>query len=102
VSLTTLVLVGLLAGFALGAAAASGSPALRALAPAMRPLGTLWVTGVLMTVAPLVVASLILSVSSVAVSRLVDGAGWRAILLLAFLLFVVRRDHTKPPPGCPR
>ena len=77
-SLTTRVLVGLLAGFALGAAASTvGGPAADALAPLMRPLGALWMNAVLMTVMPLVVASLVLSVTSAADSRLVGAVGWR-------------------------
>src|SRR5690349_17895697 len=85
-SLTTRVLAGLVAGFALGAAVASTSLA-QALPAFVRPLGALWMNALLMTVVPLVVASLILSVTAAADSRLLGAIGWRAILLLALLLF---------------
>jgi Na+/H+-dicarboxylate symporter len=86
-SMSTRMIGSLVAGFALGALAASNqASALLALAPVVRPLGTLWINAILMTVIPLVVASLVVSVSSMADSRLVGSIGWRAVVVLLAML----------------
>lgn len=85
---TARVLIGLLVGLGLGilAAAARLTPLLT-LVDLFRPLGALWVNAILMTVVPLVVASLVVSLASVADSRVVGTLGWRAITVLSTLLF---------------
>ena len=80
--LTTRVLAGLLAGIGLGLIFnASHSPGLIAAGLGIEPVGTLWVNGILMTVIPLVVSSLVVAVSSATDSRQVGRLGWRAVVL---------------------
>jgi Na+/H+-dicarboxylate symporter len=82
------VLAALVAGFAIGViATATSSSWLLSLTTMARPVGTLWVNAVLMTVIPLVVSSLIVSVTAAAESGLVRAVGLRSVLLLALLLF---------------
>src|SRR4051812_28937627 len=81
---TARVLIGLLMGLGLGIlAAATRLPALLTLVDFFRPLGTLWVNAILMTVVPLVVATLVVSLASVTDSRVVGALGWRAITVLS-------------------
>jgi proton glutamate symport protein len=78
-SLTAKVLIGLVAGFALGLLV----PALPALAWApsvLGPLGTLFINAIRMTVVPLVVSSLIVGVAGVPDPRTVGRLGGRALL----------------------
>jgi proton glutamate symport protein len=82
VSLTTKVLIGLFAGLALGAAiSASHSQLLIHAATAIEPLGILFINAIRMTVMPLVIASLIVSVISTPDIRMVGRLGLRALLL---------------------
>ena len=83
---STRVLVALAAGLAAGfAISALGGPALFALVSFVEPLGTLWVNAIRMTVIPLVVSLLIVSVASVDVGT-VGRLGWRALLTFVALL----------------
>jgi proton glutamate symport protein len=86
-SLTARVVGGLALGLAAGAMVnAARTPALLAITAAVERVGTLWVNGILMTVIPLVVSSLIIGVASTADPRLIGRLGRRAILLFLILL----------------
>ena len=86
-SLTTRVLIGLVAGLALGVlVSASGSPALLRAAEAVEPLGTLFINAIRMTVIPLVVGSLIVGVASAPDARAIGRVGGRAVLLFVLVL----------------
>jgi Na+/H+-dicarboxylate symporter len=65
---------------------AAAVPALDAVAGAIRPLGTLWVNAVRMTLVPLVVSLLITSVTGAADLRTVGRLGARALALFLALL----------------
>jgi proton glutamate symport protein len=86
-SLAVKVLIGLLAGLALGLAiASSGSPAIASIVPVIEPVGQLWVAAIRMTIIPLVVASLVVGVGSAPDPRTVGRIGVRALILfIAFL-----------------
>ena len=86
-SLTARVLVGLLAGLALGiAASASGSDTLLAVARGLEPVGTLWINAIRMTVIPLVVASLVAGVAGAPDPGAVGRIGGRALLIFFCVL----------------
>ena len=84
-----LALAALVAGLALGtAAAASGSElALRAVR-AIEPIGVLWVNAIRMTVIPLIVASLVVAVAG-ADPRAMGRLGTRAFLVFLLLLLTM-------------
>jgi Na+/H+-dicarboxylate symporter len=86
-SLAVKVLIGLVAGLALGLAiAASGSPVFASVVPFIEPVGQLWVSAIRMTIIPLVVSSLIVGVGSAQDPRSVGRIGVRALVLfIAFL-----------------
>jgi proton glutamate symport protein len=80
------VLVALAAGLVGGCAiSVFGGPALFGLVSFVEPIGTLWVNAIRMTVIPLVVSLLIVSVASVDVGT-VGRIGWRALLTFVALL----------------
>jgi Na+/H+-dicarboxylate symporter len=82
VSLTTKVLIGLVAGLAAGIAISMApSPALLSAVEIIRPLGTLWINAIRMTVIPLVVSALIVGIASAPDVRAVGRIGWRAIVV---------------------
>ena len=89
-SLTTRVLIGLGAGLAAGLLLSAGSPATadRVIA-VVAPLGTLFINAIRMTVIPLVVASLIVGVTSAPDARAVGRVGWRALVVFLALLGVI-------------
>jgi Na+/H+-dicarboxylate symporter len=86
-SLAVKVLIGLVAGLALGLAiASSGSPAFASVVPFVEPVGQLWVAAIRMTIIPLVVSSLVVGVGSAPDPRSVGRLGVRALVLfIAFL-----------------
>ncbi len=88
VSLTTKVLLALVAGLAGGVAVSmAGNPTLTAIALGVEPAGTLFINAIRMTVIPLVVASLIVGVATSdpgAVARV----GWRAFAWMLVFLFL--------------
>jgi proton glutamate symport protein len=87
VSLTNRVLLGLVAGFALGLVlAGSSSPAVAALLAVMAPVGTIFINLIRVTVIPLVAAMLIASVGSLASSGALGRAGARAALIAFVML----------------
>lgn len=86
-SLTTKVLIALLAGLALGVlASVAGVPALRSAALAVEPVGTMFINAIRMTVIPLVMGSLVVGVASSPDPRRIGRIGVRA---LAFFLGTV-------------
>jgi proton glutamate symport protein len=87
VSPTARVLTALVAGLALGAAAAaSHDPSLRTIATGLEPVGTLWTNAIRMTVIPLVVALVITGITRTSDLRHVGRLGARAIAIFATLL----------------
>jgi proton glutamate symport protein len=90
VSLTTRVLIGLIAGFLVGfALSGSTSPAASAIVAIAAPVGTIFVNLIRMTVLPLVASMLIASVGSLASSGAIARAGWRAAALAVAVLAAV-------------
>ena len=88
-SLTNRVLLGLVAGFALGLmVAGSTSPAVAALLAVMAPIGTIFINLIRMTVIPLVASMLIASVGSLASSGALGRAGARAGLFAVVMLAI--------------
>ncbi|HMF93782.1 MAG TPA: dicarboxylate/amino acid:cation symporter [Vicinamibacterales bacterium] len=89
-SLTTRVLIGLVAGFLLGLAlAARHVPGGDAVLSTLAIAGTIFINLIRMTVLPLVAAMLVASVGSLASSGALGQAGSRAALLAVVLLVVV-------------
>jgi len=87
-SLTTRVLIALVAGIGGGVAiASSGSPRLASAALAIEPLGTLWINAIRMTVIPLVVGSLIVGITSAPNARSIGRVGRGAIVFFIVTLF---------------
>jgi proton glutamate symport protein len=87
VSLTNRVLVGLVAGFALGLMlAGSTSSAAAVLLAVMAPVGTIFINLIRMTVIPLVASMLIASVGSLASSGALGRAGVRAATIAVVML----------------
>src|SRR6185312_16125321 len=81
-SLTTRVLIGLVAGFVLGLAlAGSASPAVAALLTDVAPVGTIFINLIRMTVIPLVASMLVASVGSLGSSGALGRAGSRAAVI---------------------
>ncbi len=88
-SLTSRVLVGLVAGFGLGLAlAGSTSPAVATLLAVMAPVGTIFINLIRMTVMPLVASMLIASVGSLASSGALGRVGARAAVMAVACLAV--------------
>jgi len=88
-SLTTRVLIALIAGIGGGVAiASSGSPRLASAALAIEPLGTLWINAIRMTVIPLVVGSLIVGITSAPNAGSIGRVGRGAIVFFIVTLFV--------------
>ena len=88
-SLTTRVLIGLVAGFVLGLALAGAtSPFVTTLLAVVAPVGTIFINLIRMTVIPLVASMLIASVGSLASSGALGRAGVRAALLAVAMLAV--------------
>ena len=88
-SLTTRVLIALIAGVGIGVAvASSGSPRLASAALAIEPLGTLWINAIRMTVIPLVVGSLIVGITSAPDAKSIGRVGRGAIVFFVVTLFV--------------
>jgi Na+/H+-dicarboxylate symporter len=95
VTLTTRVLIGLVSGLAAGLLLSAGSPetAERVIA-IVAPLGTLFINAIRMTVIPLVVASLIVGVTSAPDARAVGRVGWRALVVFVVFLGLVSTAST--------
>lgn len=88
-SLTTRVLLGLIAGLLAGLGVATWpSPALQAVAAGIAPLGTLWLNAMRMTVIPLVVASLIVGATNAPNLAVIGRVGTRSVLVFLAMLVV--------------
>jgi Na+/H+-dicarboxylate symporter len=86
-SIGTKAIVGLAAGLASGAAiAASGRPAWLAAGAGAEVAGTLWINAILMTILPLVVSKLVVSIAGQDDQRVVGRSGWLAAVLFLGLL----------------
>lgn len=86
-SLTTKVLIALVAGLATGIGISLLEvPALSQLVPIIEPVGTLWINAIRMTVIPLVVGSIIVGVTAAPDPRTIGRVGSRALLLFVVLL----------------
>jgi proton glutamate symport protein len=84
---TARVVIALVAGFAIGTLiSASGDPALRAIAAATEPVGTIWINALRMTVIPLVVSLIVVSVGRFSDVRSAGRTGVRTFLLFAAFL----------------
>ncbi len=88
-SLTTRVLLALVAGLGLGVGiSVSESTALATLARWIEPLGTLFINAIRMTIIPLVVSSLIVGVSSAPDARTIGRLGGRALVFMLVSLAI--------------
>jgi Na+/H+-dicarboxylate symporter len=88
-SLTTRVLVGLVAGFLLGLALTGAGPSVAApILAVATPVGTIFVNLIRMTVIPLVVSMLVANVGMMTASGSLGRTGVRAAALAAVLLLV--------------
>ena len=83
------VLASLLGGIAVGTwIEAAGGPAIRAVAPAVESVGTLWLNALRMTVGPLVFAMLVSAIAGVADAMATGRLATRAITWFAALLLL--------------
>ena len=88
-SLTTRVLIGLVAGFLVGLANARyPSSAGVVLVTVAEPVGTIFINLIRMTAIPLVVSLLIVSIGSLATSSTLGRAAWKAAAVMVVLLVV--------------
>jgi Na+/H+-dicarboxylate symporter len=86
-SLTVRVLIGLIAGLAVGFLI-NAMPFFRGFVPWIEPLGSLFINAIRMTVIPLVVASLIVGVAGAPDARAIGRVGWRALVVFVALVFI--------------
>jgi Na+/H+-dicarboxylate symporter len=78
-SVGTKAIIGLAAGLAAGAGiVASASATLRSIGSGVEVVGTLWINAILMTIIPLVVSKIVVSIAGAGDVRAVGQAGWRA------------------------
>jgi len=86
-SIGTRALIGLAVGLSAGAAVnAAHSEILRDIGSAVEVVGTLWINAILMTILPLVVAKVVVSIAGHGDARAIGRSGWRAGLLFIGLL----------------
>lgn len=86
-SVGTRALVGLAAGLAVGfAITAAARPALVEVGAAVEVVGRLWINAILMTILPLVIAKLVVSIAGHDDQGAIAQSGWRAALLFLVLL----------------
>ncbi|MEO5818794.1 MAG: dicarboxylate/amino acid:cation symporter [Gemmatimonadaceae bacterium] len=86
-TLTTKVLIGLVAGLGLGIAiSTSSNPALLAIPRYVEPVGTIWVNALRMIVIPLVVSAILVGITSLPDQRSVGRIGVRALVLALAIL----------------
>ena len=115
-SLGTKALIGLVAGLATGIFVAAAGPALAPVGTAADVMGTLWINAILMTILPLVVSKLIVSITAHDDGPGLGRAGWRAGVTFLVLLTVTAalaafvmpavfgrcRSTRRPRPRCGR
>jgi proton glutamate symport protein len=88
-SLTTRVLLALVAGFALGLViAGSSNPTLGAIPGVLAPIGTIWVNALRMIVIPLVVSAVLMGVTSLPDLGTLGRIGGRGLVLCLIMLVV--------------
>jgi Na+/H+-dicarboxylate symporter len=88
-SVGTKAIIGLALGLAAGAGfVASANATLRSLGSGAEVVGTLWINAILMTIVPLVVSKIVVSIAGTQDVRMVGRAGWRAGALFVVLLTV--------------
>lgn len=86
-SFGTRVVLGLLAGLAIGALlAAVDNASLNRIVPALEPVGALWLNGLRMTIIPLIVSMLITGIASAAETAATGRIAARALILFLVLL----------------
>jgi proton glutamate symport protein len=79
ISVGNRALLGLVVGLAVGAGiAASASGTLRSFGSVVETIGTLWINAILMTIIPLVVSKIVVSIAGAPDVGSVGRAGWRA------------------------
>ena len=83
------VLLGLVAGAALGVASRTGVPGLASLVSVVEPIGILFVNAIRMTVVPLVVAMLIAGIGTAPDLGMLPRLGLRSLVIGLTLAFVV-------------
>ena len=88
-SLGTKAVIGLVAGLAAGAAIARiGHPMLLSAGAAVEVVGTLWINAILMTILPLIVAKLVVSIAGLDDPRVIGRSGWKAAVAFLILLTI--------------
>jgi len=88
VSLTTRVLIALVAGIGVGLLVSTTDPAFaRGVVAVVEPVGTLFVNAIRMTVIPLVMASLIVGIATSSSGAVVAKIGGRGLIVFLILLF---------------
>ena len=88
-SLTTRVLLALVAGLAAGMVIASSTnPAVLAIPGYLEPVGTIWVNALRMIVVPLVVTSVVIGVNSLPDTRTIGRIGVRGLMLALLMLAI--------------
>jgi Na+/H+-dicarboxylate symporter len=86
-SFGTRVVLGLIAGLALGALlSAVDNAGLNRIVPALEPIGALWLNGLRMTIIPLIVSMLITGIASAAETAATGRIAARALILFVVLL----------------
>ena len=86
-SLTSKVLIALVAGLVAGAAlAATRNPAVTAIPSYIEPIGTMWVNALRMVIIPLVMSAVVVGVNSLGDSRTLGRIGGRAIVVCLAIL----------------
>src|ERR671919_2915727 len=86
-SLTVRVLIGLVAGLALGFVV-NAMPSLSGIVAWIEPAGSIFINAIRMTVVPLVVASLVVGVAGAPDARAIGRVGWRALVLFIVIVLV--------------
>ena len=87
-SLTTRVLIALVAGIGVGLLVSTTDPAFaRGVVAVVEPVGTLFVNAIRMTVIPLVMASLIVGIATSSSGAVVAKIGGRGLIVFLILLF---------------
>ena len=100
-SRATLILLCLAAGLLIGVGAATLAPSMAAGAVFVaRPVGTLWLNGLQMTVIPLVVTLLITGVASTAQAAQAGRIAGRAIMTFLTLVTLTATMAALVTPGC--
>jgi Na+/H+-dicarboxylate symporter len=86
-SVGTKAIIGLAAGLAAGAGiVASASATLRSIGSGVELVGTLWINAILMTIIPLIVSKIVVSIAGAGDANAVGKAGWRSGALFVGLL----------------